>query len=89
MITPDITYRFTAAQALKALIELTVTLSDDVLGAWPPQFIPSVAWEKIDRWHGLTDAFVTEHAGPHGPVRPSPKRVSMNSDGHLVAHWVD
>ena len=89
MITPDIAHRFTAAEALSALAELTNTLSDDVLKAHPPQFIPSVTWQKINRWCGLADASLMEYAGPHGPVRPGMKRVSYGPDGHAIARWVN
>ena len=90
MITPDITQRFTAPQALSVLTEIASMLDQDLLLTKPPRFIiPMNVWQRIDRWYGLPEDFVKKHAGAHGPVRPRIKTVSYDSDGHPVTLWKD
>lgn len=91
MITPHISSRYTASEALDAFTEIMRTLSQEFLRQTPaPPFVNiRGAWQNHDRWDGLPDDFVKEHLGPEGPVRPRRKKVSYSPDGSMSSVWVE
>ncbi|KAK7676328.1 hypothetical protein QCA50_020711 [Cerrena zonata] len=77
LVTPDITTRYSAAQALEAFLELKNNMDPAFLSSTvPPSPSPQnnlyvfSRWQDHDRWAGLPPDFVQKHAAMYELVRP-------------------
>ncbi|KAK7676329.1 hypothetical protein QCA50_020712 [Cerrena zonata] len=91
MITPDVSSRYTASQALNAFTELVKELDGSILlsESVPLPISPATqTWQSYDRWAGLPEDFVRKYVGT-GPIRPRRKADWVNADDTFGSAWVD
>lgn len=80
MITPDISARYTAEDALHALTELKAKVAPKCLAAHVPRppvgpfASPYRPWQSYNRWAGLPLSFVAHCTSRKPLVRPTRKR---------------
>lgn len=86
LITPDISTRYSADQALQAFVTLKRDMDPRFLSSTPapPPLEWGKAWQDHDRWAGLPVDFIRRHMALHKPVRPK-KKVQYVRDGEIVA----
>ncbi|CAL1698386.1 unnamed protein product [Somion occarium] len=87
MITPDVSSRYTAPQALAAFTALTERFSAKYLSKpipQPPQEEEPLPWQSRDRWAGLPDAFIKKHTRIRPPVRPRRKVPQFEGRSYFV-----
>ncbi|KAK7684508.1 hypothetical protein QCA50_012455 [Cerrena zonata] len=93
MITPDVSARYTAREALDALAKVLSELDGETLStrvsAPPvgPYSYPRVPWQAYDRWSSLPEEFVAKCAAEMAPVRPSQKCFYDNWEPFFVDHF--
>lgn len=67
MVTPDVSARYTAEEALRAFTELEAQLSPECLatrvtrtpvGPYAEKYRP---WQAYNRWSGLPSSFIAQH----------------------------
>ncbi|CAL1698396.1 unnamed protein product [Somion occarium] len=89
MITPDISTRYTAAEALEAFIQLKDSFDPTYLSntrAPAPPTLGTYIWQSYDRWAGLPEEFVREHTAKRAPVRPR-RKLQFLDDTSIFVEW--
>ncbi|CAL1698420.1 unnamed protein product [Somion occarium] len=87
MITPDISARYTASEALEAFVQLMESLDSEFLGktrAPSPPEGSTYIWQAYDRWANLPEEFVREHFAKCPPVRPRRKVQLLDGTSYFV-----
>lgn len=87
MISSDIPYRYSAAEALKAFTAIMENLTPKRLSVpvpLPPHRDSNIPWQSQDRWAGLPEAFVRKHARVRPPVKPRRKVQLFDGSSYFV-----
>lgn len=87
MITPEISSRYTAFEALTAFTALLETFNGKYLNRPTPQAPKEekhLPWQCRDRWAGLPEAFVKKHTQVRPPVRPRRKVPQFEGRSYFV-----